>query len=482
MTAVPHFSQALPSDSVEHKLITDLGGRLAASRETLNRNDAYFRGEHPLAFMQPLIKEKLDDRILPMMANFCEFIVETYEARLDVEGFDYPAPKDGPSPEDLWEVWRASDMDEGASMAHTDALALGRSYMVVGDGDSSDDPPLITVESALQMTDIRDARTRRVKSAGKFWTEPGDRPSQDQLWSAIWTPDRDATYRRTGAGWVLDWEDVHERGAVSVEPLVCKPRTLDKNGRSVFESLLPISDGLNKTLSDMMTSMEFHAIPRRWATGLSERDFKDDNGNDLSVFKLMADQVWAVSSEEAKFGQFDEADLKNFHDSAKLLIKMIGMLVALPGHTTAFDTVNPPSADSMRSAENDFVKREERMQTSFGGGHQNVQRHVLHRMAGKRLPEARLMETQWRDAGTPTVAQKADAVVKKFQARIIPLEQARIDLGYSPEQRNRMRGYDEQDRNGTYSAIMRNMTDEGALDGADGSSGAEDSRGAVEQV
>lgn len=479
MTAVPYFSQALPADSVEHKLISDLGGRLAASRDVLNRNDAYFKGEHPLAFMQPLIKEKLDNRILPMVANFCEFIVETYEARLDVEGFDYPAAKGMPTPEDLWEVWRASDMDEGAPMAHTDALALSRAYAVVGDGDSSDDPPLITVESALQMVDIRDARTRRVKSAGKFWTEPGDKPSQEQLWAGIWTPDRDATYRRTGNGWVLDWEDKHERGAVSVEPLICKPRMLDKHGRSIFQSLLPISDGLNKTLTDMMTSMEFHAIPRRWATGIDEQDFKDEHGNDLPVFKMMADQVWAVSSKEAEFGQFSEADLKNFHDSAKLLIKMIGMLVALPGHTTTFDTVQPPSADSMRSAENDFVKREERLQTGFGGGWQNVQRHVLHRMTGERLPEARLMETQWRDAGTPTVAQKADAVVKKYQAKIIPLEQARIDLGYSPEQRNRMRGFDEAERSGRYSVIMQGMTDEGALDGSEGAGFAEEPRSAV---
>lgn len=465
MTAVPYFQQAVEADSDDHKLITELGGKLAASREVLNRNDAYFKGEHPLAFMQPLIKEKLDDRILPMVANFCEFIVETYEARLDVEGFDYPAPADGPSPDELWEVWRASDMDEGAPMAHTDALALGRSYAVVGDGDSAGDPPLITVESALQMVDVRDPRTRRVKAAGKFWTEPGDRPSQETLWSALWTPDRDVVYRRTTAGWVRDWEDVHERGAVSVEPLICKPRMLDKQGRSIFQSLLPISDGLNKTLTDMMTSMEFHAIPRRWATGIDERDFKDEHGNDLPVFKMMADQVWAVSSKEAEFGQFSEADLKNFHDSAKLLIKMIGMLVALPGHTTAFDTVNPPSADSMRSAENDFVKREERIQTGFGGGWQNVQRHVAHRMTGRPLREMRLVETQWRDAGTPTVAQKADAVVKKFQSRIIPLEQARIDLGYSPEQRRQMREYDQQERNGVYASILRSTDEE--LSGAE---------------
>lgn len=465
MTVAPMFSAALDVDSADYRLIQDLAGRLASGRERLQRNDAYMRGEHPLKFMQPLIRERLDDRILPMIANFCEFVVETYESRLDVEGFDYPAPAGAPSRDDLWAAWQASDMDENASLAHTDALALGRSYVVVGDGDARDDAPTVTVESALQMADIRDARTRRVKSAGKFWTEPGVTAAQDKLWCGVWTPERDAVFRRDSSGWVLDWEDRHDRGSVSVVPMVCKPRVLDKAGRSIFESLLPIADGLNKTLSDMMTSMEFHAIPRRWATGLDEKDFRDDNGNEISVFKLMADQVWAVNSKEAKFGQFNEADLKNFHDSAKLLVKMIGMLTALPGQSTSFDAVNPPSADAMRSAENDFVKREERLQTTFGGAHEEVQRHMIERMVGRFVPEARRLETVWRDASTPTVAQKADAVVKKFQARIIPLEQARIDLGYSPEQRRQMSEFDRAERDGVYSAIL-DATDRGLSDAA----------------
>jgi hypothetical protein len=50
----------------------------------------------------------------------------------------------------------------------------------------------------------------------------------------------------------------------------------------------------------------------------------------------------------------------------------------------------------------------------------------------------------WRDPSTPTIAQKADAVVKLASARgangvaILPVEQAREDLGYTPEQRRRM--------------------------------------------
>jgi hypothetical protein len=54
-------------------------------------------------------------------------------------------------------------------------------------------------------------------------------------------------------------------------------------------------------------------------------------------------------------------------------------------------------------------------------------------------PKARSLETAWRDAATPTYAQKADAVTKLHAAGILPTEQAWEDLGYSAEQRIRMR-------------------------------------------
>jgi hypothetical protein len=62
---------------------------------------------------------------------------------------------------------------------------------------------------------------------------------------------------------------------------------------------------------------------------------------------------------------------------------------------------------------------------------------------GEVAPSARSLETVWRDAATPTYAQKADAVVKLHAAGLLPTEQAREDLGYSAEQRRRMREMDE---------------------------------------
>src|SRR5690606_40169740 len=57
------------------------------------------------------------------------------------------------------------------------------------------------------------------------------------------------------------------------------------------------------------------------------------------------------------------------------------------------------------------------------------------------------LETIWRDPATPTYAAKADAVMKLYAngSGVIPKEYARIEMGFSDEQRRDMREWDKED-------------------------------------
>src|SRR6201999_2522621 len=54
-------------------------------------------------------------------------------------------------------------------------------------------------------------------------------------------------------------------------------------GRSELEAAIPIQDGLNKSVLDMLVAMEFSAYRQRWAAGI-EIDF-DREGKKLAPFK-----------------------------------------------------------------------------------------------------------------------------------------------------------------------------------------------------
>jgi hypothetical protein len=414
-----------------------LDGLLGAWDATLRRYDAYYEGEQPIRFLAPAMRREFGDRITTLVMNLARIGTGAYENRLDVEGFRFKG--DDSRDDGLQEIWQANDMDGQSQQGHTESIALSRAYVCVGAGDSSDDPPLITVEHPLQAFVARDPRTRKGKSGIKRWNE-----EDGSRWAVLYLPNSTGVYRFGDDGWALDSPpDEHNLGRLPMVPLVNNPRLLRPNGLSEFHDIIPHMDAVNKLATDMMVSAEFHAMPRRYAFGLKEEDFQDANGNPLSSWSAIAGRLWSSEDKDVKVGQFPESDLAVFHNTIKFLVQMASMSLALPPHYMAFTGENPASADAIRSSETQLVKRVERKHTFLGEAWEEVMRLALRFQTGTFEDKAKSLETMWRDPSTPTVAQKADAVMKLASPinggpAILPIEQAREDLGYSPEQRRRM--------------------------------------------
>lgn len=428
-----------------------LRSQLRLATPQLKRYDEYYEGEQPLRFLSPLLKQQLGTNAMEMIVNIARSATEAYENRLDIEGFRFAGADSGD--EDLWKVWQHNEGDLLSQQGHSESLAVSRAYTVTGEGDG--DVPLITLHSAFDAIHEDDVRTHQVRYGFLQWTdEDGVR------WEELYYPEGRLTWFRDvkRKDWAFDSQESNAFGLPRMVPLINDPRILGRKrpgkndqrlGRSVFHDVIPLVDALNKTLTDMMTSSEFHAMPRRWATGLSEDDFIDEaTGKPLATFELIAGRMWGVESDKVKFGQFQEADLTNFHSTAKLLMQVAAQLLALPPHYLTFAGDNPASADAIRSAESQLVKRAERKQAVLASRWERVQRLVLLTQGKPDDDAAKQIETLWRDPATPTIAQKSDAITKLVQAKdpngrpIVTVDQAREDLGYTPEQRRRMQQAD----------------------------------------
>lgn len=414
--------------------------------------DDYWEGEQPMKFIAPEVAAELGDRVTEVVLNWPTFAVEAFDNRLDIEGFRYGGSDS--SDDDLWGVWQANDGDLLAQQAHQEHLALSRAYAIVGPGDEPD-VPLITAESAFNAIHVNDPRTHDVSSGIKQWTD-----LDGVRWVSLYTTGGRWTWRADRRDWVLDEFETHDWGLCQLTPLVHRPRILgqarpgrpDRSlGRSVFHDVIPYADAANKMATDMMVSAEYHAMPRRWATGLQKSDFVGEDGQPLDAWQMIAGAVWASEGTAAKFGQFPEADLAVFHNSIKLLAQLAAQQLGLPPHYLSFVGDNPASADAIRSSEAQLVKRVERIQQHLSTRWERVQRLVLLTSGRPDSPEARRIETLWRDPSTPTVAQKADAIVKLVAVKdgtgrsLLPIQQAREDLGYTAEQQARMADWDRQD-------------------------------------
>lgn len=412
-------------------------------RQKLLKYNAYHDGEQPLRYLAPALEAEIGDHVTQLILNWPRMVTDAYGDRCDIEGFRYQKADSGD--EALWAIWQANDGDEQSQQGHQESLIHGRSFAIVGSGDSDDDPPIMTVEHPLQVATLRDPRTRKVTAALKRWTD--DDATQH---ASLYLPDSTTKYARDGRSgriWTQDGQaDEHNLGAVPVVPLVNRGRMLNQLGVSEFHDIIPVADAANKMATDMMVSGDFHATPRRWALGFDETDFTDEDGNPLDTWSSIVGRIWATSKgpKEAQVGQFPEADLAVFHTTIKVLAQLAAQLAFLPQDYMSFTSDNPTSADAIRASEARLVKRCERKHTTWGGGWEQVMRLMIRFQTGEWSKDAQSLETLWRDPSTPTVAQKADATVKLVQAGIIPVEQAREDLGYSAIQRTRMKQMDRE--------------------------------------
>lgn len=442
------------------------GGRSNPGFKGLRELDAYYEGTQPLTYMHPDLLREVQDRIQPVVIFWPQLAVDSVEERLDPEGFRLPDEDAGD--DDLWRVWQSNDLDEESQLGRVDALVMRRSYLSVGTNEDDADTPLVTVESPLETYAYVDPRTRKVAAALKRTYVADSFVRVPERYATLYLPDVTVWYEYSN-----DWReadrDVHNLGVPPVVPMVNRARTVDRCGRSELTPIIPLSDAANKLATDMMVAAEFVAIPLRGLFGVGPEDLEDAQGNKLTALQAIMGKLLTIPDDDgtAKHFEFTSANLTNFHDSINALAKLVASMAGLPPHALGFTTDNPASADAIRSAEARLVKRAERKQVAFGGAYEQTMRLVRRFQEGDWDPRLKRLETIWRDASTPTIAQKADAALKLFNLPqpIVPLRQTRETLGYSDAQIARMEA-DDAKQEAEHAALFKLPTAADRVNGA----------------
>lgn len=403
--------------------------------------DAYYRGRQRQSFWRA---ERSDghNRRRSMVVNLPRLIVDSLEDRLDVEGFTYPGSEAADA--SLWGIWQANDLDEWSQQAHLHALIHGRSYVLVG-GEVGE-TPTITVESSRQVHVEFDHTGRKVLRAVKVWSE-GDRGFatffDGDFTTQWWATSRVEAGMSSGL-WRQRTEAIPNLldGVVPVVPFINRPDLDYPLGQSELVDVAPLADAINEMSTDMLETAEYLAAPLRYASGVDLGE--GEAGAERTAAKIEQrvergpkGKIWAVENDNANFGQFDGASLSNFIEGINLFTGHVAAIASLPPHFLGVNSDNPASAEAINAAESSLIQKVRRKQRVFGGSWERVMCLALLVRDGQVPDEAKRMETKWRKAETPTVAQAADAAVKKLAVGV-SREQVFEDLGYSPVQIQRM--------------------------------------------
>jgi hypothetical protein len=296
------------------------------------------------------------------------------------------------------------------------------------------------------MAVLHEAGSSRVRAALKRFVD-----DDDVVRAYLFLPDRVRRYSGPkGNGltlvgspvrWTLDEEIRNPLGAVPVVPMVNRPRVLNLDGESELADVIPLADAVNKLATDLLVTSEFHAAPRRWATGIQMSDENRDRARaEISAYwdNALKGKTW-LAGEGVQFGQFAEAQLSNFTGAIQMLTAQIAAIAGMPPHYMGINTDNPASADAIRSAEATLNERAREKHETWGATYKKVMQLALAVADGSSLSAVEsataTLETDWRDPETRTKAQDADAAVKLHAEGIIDDVQAQESVGLTPMQR-----------------------------------------------
>jgi hypothetical protein len=391
--------------------------------------------------------------------------VDSIAERQEIEGFRLGGSTDADM--ELWDWWQANNLDIEATLGHSESLIYGRSYITVA-APSEDDVrvdqsvPIIRVEPPTALHAVIDPRTREVTKAIRAVYTDDDITYLGSSYAAmhggemtactLYLPDETVQWvrvRQVQVGqdqWQMVSRVQHQMGIVPVVPLANRTRLSDLYGTSeITPELRSVTDAAARILMDMQATAEIMAIPQRLIFGVSPQDLGVDPVTGEKLFDAYMARIMGFEDPDGKAQQFSAAELRNFVDALDALDRKAAAYTGLPPQYLSHSSQNPASAEAIKSSESRLVKKVERKNLVFGGAWEQAMRIAVLAMKGTVDAEMLRLETVWRDPSTPTYASKADAATKLYAsgAGIIPLERARIDMGYTIAEREEMRAWDD---------------------------------------
>jgi hypothetical protein len=310
----------------------------------------------------------------------------------------------------------------------------------VGSNPEDAEHPLITVESPLEMTAIVDPRTRRISSALRVYGGTTEDPTPK--YATLYEPNSTVWLESQRGSWVEVDRDDHKLGRVPIVMFLNRRRTGDWLGESEMTDVIPLVDAAARSLTGLQLAAETIIVPKRYVLGVSKGDFVDSEGKPLPAWEAYFGSLWANQNADAKVGQLPGADLKNFHETVNHYGQLVSSVTGLPLRYLGQNSVNPAAEGAIRADESRLVLNVEGKNDNDGDGWAWVQ-GIAERFRTGEWPRANQIKTEWFDAGTPTFAQKADALTKLYAngTGVIARESVQDELGWSQAKKDRDREY-----------------------------------------
>jgi hypothetical protein len=435
--------------------LTDFRDR--ASR--YERTERYYNGEHDLKFATEKFENTFGTLFREFALNLCPVVCDAVRDKLRITGFSVesgrrnagslPASDQnedtqaGSLRSDTRRIWHRNRMSTRSGEVHKEVLKTGDAFVIVW----PDAQGLARIHpnraANISVTYDEDAQGL-ISRAAKIWHTADKRVRLN-----LFYPDRIERYisKEKSEGPIPEasgFVPFVQGARFSVSPAAKKQAEactlnnpygvvpifhfannadLGNLGRSELEAAIPVQDGLNKSVLDMLVAMEFSAFRQRWAAGI-EVDY-DAEGKAVQPYSAGVEKLWVAGDPNARFGDFEAADLDQFLKVKDSFRVDIASVTGTPLHYFLQQAREFASGESLKQSGTRFLAKVRDRQESFGQVWADAMSFAL-RIEGD--PGTQLL-TEWEDPSPMTERERLENLLLKRQLGL-PVEHALIEAGY----------------------------------------------------
>lgn len=425
----------------EVSLLSDLHDQLTATWQSDMRLLSYYKGAQRLKQLGMAVPPQM--RRFEVVVNWPRVMVDTVERRQKVRALVLPG-QDKADPA-LRAIWDNSDMHAQMKMFNRDRQVYGRSFMSVGSGT---DPklPLMRVESPREMSVLVDVASGTAAAAARFYGV--DKFGIGPRFATLLTPGTTVRVERVNGKYAEIERIRYNLDAIPVVMHLNRRMTGEWVGESELTDIIPLTDAAARTITNMQFAVEAHGVPRMWMTGVASGDFINSDGSPKPQWEAYYDAIHTLTNKDASIGQLTASDLKNFETALTMYGKQASTVTGFPSRYFGLHTSNPPAEGAMRADEAQLVEsvesQNEEVGTTLGWA-----ASLAARFAGIET-DGNSLRIDWHDPGTPTQAQRMDALTKARAVGVLSREGFWDELGWSEARKAKERAYFEDEESDPY--------------------------------
>lgn len=411
--------------------------------------DDYYEGDHRFSAWLRSVQQAFRGTVLGNLLNgltdnYMPLVVDSAAERLRVQGFRFGDSEN--ADEDAWAIWQANGLDAQANMVHTESIKLGEAYWLV---QPNGDMPKITCEHPSQVIVATAPGDRRTRLAAlKKW-----RDDDGLTYANVYLPQGVAKYRSKESvnsletdrmNWTRIGSSPNPLGVVPVIPMPNNPSMLRGGKSDLAGGPVSLQDQITKTIADLLIGAEYHGLPQRVMLGV-EPPRDPVSGKVIADAEMQKARLWYFNGQNVKAHEFSQADLKGLRESVDGFIGDLAAQTRIPLYYFRPNAISNISAEALIGLDAGLVSKTDDKKDPFGEAHEEMMR-LAFRSIDRNDPRAKATaaETKWADTESRSQAQVVDAAVKK-QTLGVPFEQIAEDIGYSPQQIDRMMQQREAD-------------------------------------